>query len=136
MNKLKQAVDDLFNPRLPIDEAADRHFSLDFRQRTNGTWDDRRAFIDRIAKCRAIVDRGTVTVLVPRRTALRGAPHRRSEQARREGILLEVIACVISSGGQAIGRTPPCASPCHAGRSSPGLALLFDPLPGATDVRA
>jgi hypothetical protein len=52
----------LFNPALPLDEAIDRHFTPDYRQRTNGTWDDRAGFAAHIAHLRDIIRDGDVRV--------------------------------------------------------------------------
>ncbi len=60
---LKQAIDDLFDPQLSVEEALDRHFSPLFRQRVNGSWQDRSAFLAGIASFRGAVERATVTVL-------------------------------------------------------------------------
>jgi len=64
MTSLKDAIEDILNHRhLSVEEAADRHFSRGFRQRTNGRWDDRAAFVARITQLREIVDHVHVTVL-------------------------------------------------------------------------
>ncbi len=64
MTTIKDAVDDLFNnQQLPADEAFDRHYGPSFRQRTNGSWDDRPAVLARIAALRKVVDHATITVL-------------------------------------------------------------------------
>ncbi|MCQ4206929.1 nuclear transport factor 2 family protein [Streptomyces longispororuber] len=64
MTTLKDAIDDLFNNRrLAADEAVDRHFAPAFRQRVNGTWDDRSGFLARVVQLRESVEHVTVTVL-------------------------------------------------------------------------
>ncbi len=64
MTTLSQALADLLqNPDLSVEEAADRHISPDFRQRTNGQWDDRAGFLARIADLRGETRHVTVTVL-------------------------------------------------------------------------
>ncbi len=64
MSTLKEAIEDLLNNReLTVDEAADKHFSPDFRQRTNGSWDDRIAVIARITVLREVIVQITVTIL-------------------------------------------------------------------------
>ena len=63
MATLKEALADLFDDRLSAEEAVDRHFAPTFRQRTNGTWDDRTAFVARVAALRAAVERIELTVL-------------------------------------------------------------------------
>ncbi len=57
MTTIKDAVEDLLNNRkLTADEAVDRHFGPAFRQRTNGSWDDRPAFLARIVLLREVVE--------------------------------------------------------------------------------
>jgi hypothetical protein len=64
MTTLKDAFEDLFDNRdLPLDQSADLHFGPDFRQRTNGQWVDRAAFLAGVAHLRDNVERITVTVL-------------------------------------------------------------------------
>jgi hypothetical protein len=64
MTTLTGALTDLLeNPDLPIDQAADRHISPEFRQRTNGQWDDRAGFLTRIAQLRSNTQHITITVL-------------------------------------------------------------------------
>jgi hypothetical protein len=46
-------TDLLFTPGLGLEEAADRHFAPDYRQRTDGRWDDRQTFLAHI--CRRLV---------------------------------------------------------------------------------
>ncbi|WP_327069929.1 nuclear transport factor 2 family protein [Kitasatospora sp. NBC_01250] len=55
-------TDLLFNPELPLDEAADRHFAPEYRQRTDGSWADRTEFLEHIAHLRAVVASGSVDV--------------------------------------------------------------------------
>ncbi|MFJ3230807.1 nuclear transport factor 2 family protein [Streptomyces sp. NPDC086787] len=55
-------TDLLFTPGLDLDEAADRHFAPDYRQRTDGSWADRAEFLSHIAHLREVVTRGTVEV--------------------------------------------------------------------------
>ncbi|WP_086707831.1 nuclear transport factor 2 family protein [Streptomyces antimycoticus] len=56
-------TDLLFTPGLDLAEAADRHFAPDYRQRTDGRWDDRGEFLAHIAHLRTIVASGSVQVL-------------------------------------------------------------------------
>ncbi len=64
MTTLRDALADLLEHReVPLDEAADRHIGSDFRQRTNGQWDDRAGFLARIADLRGNIQRFTMTVL-------------------------------------------------------------------------
>jgi hypothetical protein len=55
-------TDLLFAPGLDLDEAADRHFAPDYRQRTDGRWDDRSQFLTHIAHLRTVVADGSVEV--------------------------------------------------------------------------
>ncbi|MFB7666529.1 nuclear transport factor 2 family protein [Kitasatospora sp. NPDC056138] len=52
----------LFTPGLDLHEAADRHFAPDYRQRTDGRWDDRQEFLTHIAHLRTVVAGGSVEV--------------------------------------------------------------------------
>lgn len=64
MTTLKDALADLLqNHDLAVDDAADRHIGPDFRQRTNGGWDDRVGFLTRIAHLRNETQQVTITVL-------------------------------------------------------------------------
>lgn len=65
MTTLSLALEDLLNrgDALPLDEALDAHFAADYRQRTNGEWDDRAGFRDHIAHLRSIVQSIRLTVL-------------------------------------------------------------------------
>ncbi|WP_395298110.1 nuclear transport factor 2 family protein [Kitasatospora hibisci] len=55
-------TDLLLTPGLDLDEAADRHFAPDYRQRTDGEWADRTEFLTHIAHLRKVVAGGTVEV--------------------------------------------------------------------------
>jgi hypothetical protein len=55
-------TDLLLTPGLDLDEAADRHFAPDYRQRTDGRWDDRQAFLTHIAHLRTVVATASVEV--------------------------------------------------------------------------
>ncbi|NGO72096.1 nuclear transport factor 2 family protein [Streptomyces boncukensis] len=55
-------ADLIFNPGLDLHEAADRHFAPDYRQRTDGRWDDRDAFLEHIAHLRGVVAKGSIEV--------------------------------------------------------------------------
>lgn len=86
MTALKQAVDDLFDPRLPVEEAFGRHFSPAFRQRVNGAgWTDRDGFLAGIAAAREAVDHVLVTVLDELADGDRYAERHRIELVRRDG---------------------------------------------------
>ncbi|GHF78179.1 hypothetical protein GCM10018790_65180 [Kitasatospora xanthocidica] len=55
-------TDLLLTPGLDLDEAADRHFAPDYRQRTDGEWADRAEFLAHIAHLRTVVADGSVEV--------------------------------------------------------------------------
>ncbi|MFG2846465.1 nuclear transport factor 2 family protein [Kitasatospora sp. NPDC048296] len=55
-------TDLLLTPGLDLDEAADRHFAPDYRQRTDGEWNDRQEFLAHIAHLRTVVAGGSITV--------------------------------------------------------------------------
>ncbi|MFJ4670468.1 nuclear transport factor 2 family protein [Kitasatospora purpeofusca] len=55
-------TDLLLTPGLGLDEAADRHFAPDYRQRTDGSWADRTEFLAHIAHLRTVVAGGSVEV--------------------------------------------------------------------------
>ena len=55
-------TDLLFTPGLDLDVAADRHFAPDYRQRTDGRWDDRQDFLAHIAHLRKVVAGGSIKV--------------------------------------------------------------------------
>ncbi|MFE5581475.1 nuclear transport factor 2 family protein [Kitasatospora sp. NPDC056531] len=56
-------TDLLFTPGLELAEAVDRHFAPDYRQRTDGRWDNREEFTTHIAHLRTIVAGGEIQVL-------------------------------------------------------------------------
>jgi hypothetical protein len=63
MTDIASALTDLLlTPGLDLHEAIDRHFSPDYRQRTDGRWDDRSQFTAHIAHLREVVAGGSVTV--------------------------------------------------------------------------
>jgi len=55
-------TDLLLTPGLPLDEALDRHFAPEYRQRTDGAWIDRTGFAEHIAHLRGVVADGTIRV--------------------------------------------------------------------------
>ena len=61
-NLVAALTDLIFNPGLDLHEAADRHFTPDYRQRTNGRWDDRAGFLDHIAHLRTVVAGGSIDI--------------------------------------------------------------------------
>lgn len=64
MTDIATALTDLLlTPGLDLDEALDRHFAPDYRQRTDGHWADRQEFAAHIAHLRGVVAGGEVQVL-------------------------------------------------------------------------
>ncbi|MEV6599939.1 nuclear transport factor 2 family protein [Actinoplanes sp. NPDC051346] len=60
---ITRALNDLlFDPVPDLAEAIDRHFSPDYRQRTNGVWSDRAGFARHIAHLRTLVRSGHLEV--------------------------------------------------------------------------
>ncbi|MEY9926589.1 hypothetical protein ABH926_001211 [Catenulispora sp. GP43] len=55
-------TDLLLTPGLPLDEALDRHFAPEYRQRTDGSWIDRAGFAEHIAHLRGVVAGGAIHV--------------------------------------------------------------------------
>lgn len=64
MTTIKDAINDMFNnPQLSTEEAVGRHFAPSFRQRVNGSWEDRSTVLARIDHLRQVVEHATITVL-------------------------------------------------------------------------
>ncbi|KIF06192.1 hypothetical protein PL81_08875 [Streptomyces sp. RSD-27] len=60
---IKAALTDLLlNDELTLTEAADRHFTPDYRQRTDGEWADRTEFLAHIAHLRTLVASAEIEV--------------------------------------------------------------------------
>ncbi|MCM2424816.1 nuclear transport factor 2 family protein [Streptomyces sp. RKAG337] len=60
---ITRAINDLlFTPGLDLDEAIDRHFTPDYRQRTNGEWSDRAGFTQHMTRLRSVVLSGHIEV--------------------------------------------------------------------------
>ncbi|MFG2435797.1 nuclear transport factor 2 family protein [Streptomyces sp. NPDC048508] len=60
---IKAALTDLLlNEDITLTEAAERHFTPDYRQRTDGEWADRSQFLDHIAHLRTLVTAGEIEV--------------------------------------------------------------------------
>ncbi|KOU32220.1 hypothetical protein ADK52_02045 [Streptomyces sp. WM6372] len=61
--RIEAALNDLiFNRDITVEEAADRHFTPEYRQRTDGEWADRAGFIEHITHVRDLVADGHVEV--------------------------------------------------------------------------
>lgn len=63
MSTIKEAVDDLLNPQLAVHASMDAHFAPAFRQRVNGSWTDRAAFLEGFVRLREMLAQAKVTVL-------------------------------------------------------------------------
>ena len=83
-------TDLLFRPEVDLAAAADRHFAPDYRQRTDGSWDDRDGFIEHIAHLRSIVASGTVRILDEIRDGARYADRHVVEILKRDGSRVEM----------------------------------------------
>ncbi|MFG2829016.1 nuclear transport factor 2 family protein [Streptomyces sp. NPDC048434] len=60
---IEAALNDLlFNRDITVQEAADRHFTPEYRQRTDGQWADRAGFVEHITHLRTVVAGGHVQV--------------------------------------------------------------------------
>ncbi|KPI34227.1 hypothetical protein OV450_5983 [Actinobacteria bacterium OV450] len=60
---IEAALNDLiFNRDLTVQEAADLHFTPEYRQRTDGEWADRAEFVEHITHVRGVVAGGHVEV--------------------------------------------------------------------------
>ncbi|GAA2635938.1 MULTISPECIES: nuclear transport factor 2 family protein [Streptomyces] len=60
---ITRAINDLlFDRSLDLTEAVDRHFTPDYRQRTNGVWGDRASFIQHMTRLRTLIRSGHIEV--------------------------------------------------------------------------
>ncbi|MGW3631726.1 nuclear transport factor 2 family protein [Streptomyces sp. NPDC005122] len=60
---ITRAINDLlFEPGLDLAEALDRHFTPDYRQRTDGVWSDRTSFAQHITRLRSLIRSGHIEV--------------------------------------------------------------------------
>lgn len=83
---ITRAIDDLlFTPGLDLDEALDRHFAPDYRQRTDGVWSDRDAFAQHITRLRSVVRGGHIEVHDEFRDGLRYADRHSVTIVREDG---------------------------------------------------
>lgn len=79
-------LDELLNQRhLPLETILARHFSPDYRQRTNGKWDDRAAFIRHARKLREIVASARIEILEELRDHDRYADRHRVHITKNDG---------------------------------------------------
>ncbi|WP_328622628.1 nuclear transport factor 2 family protein [Streptomyces sp. NBC_00354] len=71
---IARAINDLlFSPGADLAEALDRHFTPDYRQRTNGVWSDRTSFARHITRLRSLIRSGHIEVHDELRDGLRYA---------------------------------------------------------------
>lgn len=92
---MRSALTDLlFNPDVTVEEAVDRHFAPDYRQRTDGEWDDRAGFIEHISHLRAVVAGGSVEVHDELYDGTRYADRHTARIEKKDGstVLMEVYA--------------------------------------------
>lgn len=60
---ITRAINDLlFTPGLDLGEAVERHFTRDYRQRTDGVWSDRASFVQHMTRLRSLVRSGDIEV--------------------------------------------------------------------------
>lgn len=80
------ALNDILNhQQLSLEDVLDRHFSPDYRQRTNGHWDDREAFVQHARKLREVVALARIEVLDELRDGSRYADRHRVHVTKRDG---------------------------------------------------
>lgn len=83
---IHSALDELLNRQeLPLEEVLSRHFSPDYRQRTNGHWDDRLGFARHAQKLREVVASARIEVLEELRVGHRYADRHRVHVLKRDG---------------------------------------------------
>jgi hypothetical protein len=85
------AINDLlFTPDLDLDEALDRHFTPDYRQRTDGVWSDRAGFAQHMKRLRAVVRSGHIEVHDEFRDGLRYADRHTVSVTKHDGSTAQV----------------------------------------------
>ena len=89
-------TDLLFRPELDLVTAADRHFAPDYRQRTDGSWDERDGFLEHIAHLRSVVAEGTVRVLDEFRDGACYADRHVVDIVKRDGSRVEMEVYVFA----------------------------------------
>lgn len=83
---IHSALDELLNRQdLPLEAVIDHHFSPEYRQRTNGCWDDRAGFTRHARKLREIVASARIEMLDELRDGTRYADRHRVHIAKRDG---------------------------------------------------
>ncbi|KOV56982.1 nuclear transport factor 2 family protein [Streptomyces sp. MMG1121] len=83
---ITRAINDLlFTPGLDLAEALDRHFTPDYRQRTDGVWSDRTSFAQHMTRLRSLVRSGHIEVHDELRVGLRCADRHTVTVTRHNG---------------------------------------------------
>ena len=83
---IRTVLDTLLNqPEVPLHTWLDRHFSPNYRQRTNGHWDDRAGFEAHACKLRALVRSAQIEVLDELRQDRRYASRHRVRVTQHSG---------------------------------------------------
>ncbi|MCX4585802.1 nuclear transport factor 2 family protein [Streptomyces sp. NBC_01481] len=83
---ITRAINDLlFTPGLDLAEALDRHFTPDYRQRTDGVWSDRTSFAQHITRLRSLIRSGHIEVHDELRDGLRYADRHTVTLSRHNG---------------------------------------------------
>ena len=86
MTSIHHALDDLLNRQdISLDTFLDWHFSPDYRQRTDGHWDDRNGFAAHARRLRELVASARIEVLDEWRDLRRYASHHRVHVHKRDG---------------------------------------------------
>lgn len=90
---IRTALNDLLNRQdCPLEVLIDRHMSADYRQRTDGHWSDRDAFVRHVRQLREVVASADIDVLDELREGNRYADRHRVRLTKRDGtrVLFEV----------------------------------------------
>ncbi|MCU7821048.1 nuclear transport factor 2 family protein [Kitasatospora sp. DSM 101779] len=83
---ITRAINDLlFTPGLDLAEAVERHFTPDYRQRTDGVWSDRAGFVEHMTRLRSLVSSGSIEVHDELRDGLRYADRHTVTVTRHDG---------------------------------------------------
>ncbi|MER7827730.1 nuclear transport factor 2 family protein [Streptomyces sp. NPDC096097] len=98
---ITRAIDDLlFTPGLDLTEAIDRHFTPDYRQRTNGVWSDCASFTQHMTRLRSMIRSGHIEVHDELRDGTRYADrhtvtlvHEDGHTSRTEVYLFAELSC-------------------------------------------
>ena len=82
-------LDEILNQKhLPLEEVLDRHFNPQYRQRTNGHWDDREAFMMHARKLREIIASARIELLDEFRDGNRYADRHRVHITKYAGAMV------------------------------------------------